>query len=181
MNPINLLLNRQSNAVLKVPAPTKECIEQILEAGARVPDHGGLQPWRIKVISGEGLGKLSDLFVLASAKDENANIEKIKKMPFRAPMIMAISTDYKEHKKVPKQEQLITAACCVHAMQMAAFSLGYGSIWRTGTLAYNDIVKDGLEIAKSNELVGFLYIGTACKTQIKKTTKCFEDKVSYWV
>ena len=53
-------------------------------------------------------------------------------------------------------------------------------MWRTGGLAYNDKVKQGLTINKTDEIVGFLYIGTACKEQAIKATKCFEKKVSYW-
>lgn len=179
MTGIELLLNRQSTPVVTSPAPKGEELNQILAAGARVPDHAGLKPWHFTVITENGLQRLSDLFV-ASSQQQNANIEKIAKMPFRAPMIIAISTQFISHDKVPNQEQLITAGCCAHAMQMAAFTLGFGAMWRTGNLAYNNLVKKGLDISEENEIIGFLYIGTPCKEQNLKPNKNFENQVSYW-
>lgn len=179
MTGIELLLQRQSNPLITSPAPTDKALEQILAAGMRVPDHASLQPWHFTVITDDGLQRLSDLLV-SSSNQETANLEKIAKMPFRAPMIIIISSQFVHHEKVPKKEQLITAGCCAHAMQMAAFSLGFGAMWRTGELASNEQVKQGLGISEEDELVGFLYIGTPCKEQGIKSSKSVESKVTYW-
>ena len=179
MTAIELLLQRQSMSFLTSPAPNNTALEQILAAGMRAPDHASLQPWHFKVITENGLQKLSDLFV-ASNDDKDANLEKIAAKPFRAPMIIVISTNYVESEKVPLQEQLITAGCCAHAMQMAAYALGYGAIWRTGHFANNEKIKQGLNISKKDELVGFLYIGTPGRTPVLKPSKSVEPKVSYW-
>ena len=47
------LLNRRSRPAktLTGPAPSKEELTLILEAGTRVPDHGKLEPWRLKVLT----------------------------------------------------------------------------------------------------------------------------------
>ena len=145
----------------------------------RVPDHGSLRPWHYTVITDDGLQRLSDLFV-ASSDGQTNDLEKIAKKPFRAPMIIVISTQYCDHEKVPLQEQLIATGCCAHAMQMAAFTLGYGAVWRTGGFAYNSKIKQGLAIDDQDEIVGFLYIGTAGRPQVLKPVKSFESKVSYW-
>jgi len=179
MTNIEFLSQRQSTPFLTDPKPSAKHVEQILAAGMRVPDHGCLQPWHFTVISDEGLQKLSDLFV-QSSDSTTANLDKIAKMPFRAPMIIVVSTELCAHAKVPSQEQLIAAGCCVHTMQMAAIALGYGAMWRTGALAYNQKVKQGLGISEENELVGFLYIGTPGKAQRLKASKSFATKVSYW-
>ncbi len=197
MEAIELLLLRQSTQVLTDPAPNKADLNTLLATAMRVPDHAGLKPWHFHVITGQGLQRLSDLYVKATTTDGfhkaglheetsidehtlNNKIVKVAKMPYRAPMIIVISTQYIEHNKVPKQEQLIAAGCCAHAMQMAAFALGYGAMWRTGDLAYNNIVKQGLGIEQDNEIVGFLYIGTPTKGSNIKAAKDFKDKVTYW-
>ena len=179
MTNIDFLLQRQSTPLLTTPLPCEDEVNQILAAGMRVPDHACLQPWHFTVVTGEGLQRLSDLFVLSS-DTQNANLTKVAKMPFRAPMIIVVSTAFVQHEKVPKQEQLITAGCCAHAMQMAAVSLGFGAMWRTGNLAYNAMVKQGLSVKEQDEIIGFLYIGTPCKEQALKASKPFESKVSYW-
>ena len=179
MTSIELLLQRQSNPLVTAPAPDKKALDQILAAGMRVPDHACLQPWHFTVITGDGLQRLSDLFI-DSSNLINANKEKIAKMPFRAPMIIVISTLYTHHDKVPFQEQLVATGCCAHAMQMAAYTLGYGAMWRTGELAYNVQVKKGLGVSKQDQIVGFLYVGTPLKSQGLKAPKAFEQKVTYW-
>jgi nitroreductase len=179
MTGIELLLQRQSTPFVTEPAPDTQSLEKILAAGMRVPDHACIKPWQFTVISDDGLQRLSELFV-ASSDHQTADLEKIAKKPFRAPMIIVISTQYVEHEKVPLQEQLIAAGCCVHAMQMASYSLGYGAVWRTGSFAYNDQIKQGLSVDIKDEIVGFLYIGTPCKAQVLKATKSFESKVAYW-
>jgi nitroreductase len=197
MNAIELLLQRQSTPLLTDPAPSSNDITTLLAAGMRVPDHGGLKPWHFHVISGQGLQRLSDLYVEATSitladnssrgegadLDENAykeKMSKVAKMPFRAPMIIVISTDYIEHNKVPAQEQLVAAGCCAQAMQMAAFALGYGAMWRTGDLAYNETVKKGLGLEAGNDIAGFLYVGTPTKQINAKPAKDFTENVSYW-
>lgn len=182
---IDMLLSRQSNPYLIEPAPNADDLDLILKSGMRVPDHGGLLPWLFTIVAGDGLERLSDLFVsVVTHVDEKDTVDevtlaKVKKMPYRAPMIIVISTQYQEH-KVPKQEQLITAGCCVHAMQMAAFTLGYGAVWRTGELAYNDKIKQGLTLKVTDDIVGFLYIGTTSKTLPTKPSKSYKDLVRYF-
>ncbi len=204
MTAIELLLQRQSNPLLTAPAPNAPDLDNILSAGMRVPDHACLKPWYFTVIQNKGLQRLSDLFVEAIKVDTvnkteqieetsivNTSITKAKsdlekkitktiKMPFRAPMIIVISTQYCEHEKVPKSEQFIAAGCASHAMQMAACALGYGAMWRTGEFAYNSAVKEGLNIGEGNDIVGFLYIGTSSKKLPLKPVRHYKDNLSYW-
>jgi len=203
MTAIEMLLNRQSTPLLCHPAPKGDDLDAILSAGMRAPDHGALKPWHFTVISGQGLQRLSDIFVSATNEEASLHdvnndaielskaqrvieeekrkfkLDKIAKKPFRAPMIIVISTKFVDH-KVPKQEQLVTAGCCAHAMQMAAYALNYGAMWRTGGFAYNQTVKQGLDISDDNEIVGFLYIGSPTKDGIVKPAKPYTEHVNYW-
>jgi nitroreductase len=181
MNAKELLLQRQSSPRLISPAPVSDDIEFILNAGMRVPDHGCLKPWFFTVIQEQGLDKLSKIFE-RSATVQNFSEEKTlkaKNMPYRAPLIIIVSTQYQHHDKVPKIEQSIAAGCCAHSMQMAAFSLGYGAVWRTGDFSYNDSVKHDLNITLDNDIIGFIYIGTPAKDIPLKPLKQIEHHVSY--
>ena len=182
MNAKELLLQRQSTPRLISPAPVEADIEFMLNAGMRAPDHGCLKPWFFTVIKDQGLHKLSKVFEQAAIElnFSQEKIEKAKKMPFRAPLIIVISTQYQLHEKVPQIEQSIAAGCSTHAMQMAAFSLGYGAVWRTGDFSYNDMVKSGLSINLANDIIGFLYIGTPAKDIPIKPLKSIEHHVSYF-
>ena len=56
------LLNRRSRPAktLTGPAPSKDELNLILEAGTRVPDHGKLEPWRLKVLTKPTLDKIAN-------------------------------------------------------------------------------------------------------------------------
>lgn len=181
MKAIDLLLTRQSDPQLTAPAPNKDSLNTILTAGMRVPDHAGLLPFHFTLVENEGLTKLSDIFVdaIKTPTIEQAKLDKTAKMPFRAPLIIIISTKYQVHEKVPKHEQLVTAGCCVHAMQMACVALNFGAMWRTGDLSTNDKVKNAVGIEGHEDIVGFLYIGTKAKSLPVKATKLYDDRVSY--
>lgn len=181
MNIVEFLHNRQSNPHLQGPVPAKHLIDDIIRAGMRVPDHGGLAPWHFTVIQGEGLTSLSKIFQMAVISDggDEIKVEKASKMPFRAPLLIAVSTKFIQHVKVPKQEQLIAAGCCVHAMQMAATALGLGAIWRTGEMSYHPLVKNRLNIELHEEIVGFLYIGEIAKPLPLKNTRLLDDHISH--
>ena len=181
MKAIDLLVQRQSNAALAQPAPSEEHLDLILKAAMRVPDHGALTPWHFTIVKETGLEKLASIYFNALEREnvEQVKLDKAKKMPFRAPMIITVSTEFVEHEKIPQQEQLIAAGCTVHAMQMAAFALGYGAIWRTGELSYNSEVKKSLNIDEKDEIVGFLYIGSKTKELPLKPNKSYKNKVTY--
>ena len=53
---LDLLLSRRScpARAMTGPGPSKEQLSDILRAGARVPDHGKLAPWRFILFEGEG-------------------------------------------------------------------------------------------------------------------------------
>jgi hypothetical protein len=53
-------------------------------------------------------------------------------------------------------------------------------MWRTGDLAYNDTVKQGLGLEEGNDIAGFLYIGTPTKAPHIKPAKDFTENVSFW-
>ncbi|TKB44880.1 NAD(P)H nitroreductase [Thalassotalea mangrovi] len=182
MTALELLLTRFSNPNLTEPAPSGLVLENILSAAMAVPDHGGLSPFSINVIKGDGLDRLTTALVKATKAmtEESFKIEKATKMAFRAPMIIVVSTCYQEHPKVPKHEQMITAGCALQAMQMACVAQGYQGMWRTGDLASHPIVKDALGVSAENDIVGFLYVGSSAREIPEKRRRDYLEKVTFW-
>ncbi len=164
MDVITALQNRVSCALLTEPGPGAEQLEILLKAAVRAPDHAMLKPWRFLLIEGEAREKMGELLVKAVLVDkpdsDAAALKKIRRKPFRAPTILVIIAKIKEHPKVPAIEQIITVGAAANNLVTAAFSLGIGAYWRTGSAAYNSIVKEGLGLAPSEEIIGFIYLGT---------------------
>ena len=61
-------------------------------------------------------------------------LEKYKNAPFRAPLIVILVSTKKEHPKVPRIEQIISTGTAGQNIMLALNALGYGAIWRTGSL-----------------------------------------------
>jgi nitroreductase len=179
MDALELLTTRSSTPRLQYPAPTAEHWHLIQKAAVRVPDHAGLRPWSFIVFDNEQRQKkLGELYAQAAklADDEvdEAVVTKAKTLPFRAPLVIACVAKYVDHPKVPRVEQVTSAGCAVMAMQQAAFALGYGGVWRTGAYAHNPHMKTLLGLDAQDEIVGYLYLGTALTETIIKPEKPIE-------
>jgi len=180
MDALTLLLERRSWSKLIEPAPKGDQLNNILSAGMRAPDHGGLKPWHFTLIEGEGRNKLGNIFqqALITEQAPESKIDKAKNAPLRAPLIIMVTTCLVEHEKVPEIEQVMAAGCVVQAMQMAAVAQGFQGIWRTGDFAYNGLIKDALSVKPKDYIVGYLYLGTAEHLPEKFKTVNFENLVS---
>ncbi|NQZ32111.1 MAG: nitroreductase family protein [Oceanospirillaceae bacterium] len=169
MQAIELLHNRVSSARLESPAPNAEQLEVMYQAAARAPDHALLRPWRLIVLENEQLVALGEVFVQANlAKNSELNalqLQKIAAKPLRAPMIITVVAHITEHPKVPELEQLITAGCAAHAIELAAFAQGLGAMWRSGGMMFDNKVKQGLGLAENEQIIGFLYLGKSVKVR----------------
>ncbi|MFV0575696.1 MAG: NAD(P)H nitroreductase [Vibrio sp.] len=181
MDALELLLQRRSIPNLTEPAPEGKVLENIIKAGLRAPDHGNLTPWRFVIAQGEGLRKLSDILVHAAQSNEceDAVIDKLKKAPFRAPMVITVIAKVKPHEKVPAFEQYLSAGCAAQAMQMAAVAQGFQGFWRSGEWMFHPQVHQAFDLAGDDQIVGFLYLGTPNCTPMKVPERKISDFVRY--
>ena len=168
MDAIEALLNRVSVGKLKEPAPSQAQRDRMFRAALRAADHGCLKPWRFLTIEGQALGELGSLF-LKAAKTQTPDLDetqssKYLNMPKRAPLIVVAISRNLEHPKVPPLEQEMATAAAVQNMITAAYAQGIGAYWRTGPMAENPVVKEGLGLAIDETLVGFIYLGTPAIT-----------------
>lgn len=181
MQALDLLLERRSIANLVAPAPEGKVLENIIKAGLRAPDHGGLTPWRFVIAQGEGLRKLADILVEAATANNSpeAVIEKLKKAPFRAPMVITVIAKVTPHEKVPALEQYLSAGCAAQAMQMAAIAQGFQGFWRSGEWMFHPEVHQAFKLQGDDQIVGFLYLGTPNCSAMKVPERKIGDFVEY--
>ena len=136
MNVLEALQNRVSVSRLFEPAPSAEQREQLFAAALRAPDHGQLSPWRFLTIEGEARERLGELFVqglsATNAPVKPEALEKARKGPLRAPLLVVVVACLQDHPKIPRQEQLLAAGCAAHGLLLAAQGLGLVSMWRSG-------------------------------------------------
>ena len=164
MEALNALLTRNSASKLIDPAPAKGELQQIISAALRSPDHARLRPWRFLLIEGQAREALGALFAEATKRAKPGAspeiLQKASSKSQRAPLIVVVIASTAAHPKVPHIEQQLSAGCAAQNILLAAHALGYAGIWRTGAMAYHQIVRDGLSLASNEEITGFIYLGT---------------------
>ena len=162
MEALAALQQRVSSPKLCEPAPSAEQRQAIFQAALRAADHANLRPWRFIVVEGDARGALGELFLQACLRKtpdlDEAQRAKIQSKPLRAPLILV--APYVEHAKVPELELHLSCGAAVQNILNAAFALGVGAYWRTGSMAFNGQVNEGLGLAARDQIVGFIYMGT---------------------
>ncbi|SDH70556.1 Nitroreductase [Vibrio xiamenensis] len=181
MDALDLLLNRRSVGKLCAPAPEGKVLENIIRAGLRAPDHGGLTPWRFVISQGKGLDKLGKILSDAAIAENSdpAVVDKMRHAPFRAPMVITVIAKVTPHPKVPALEQYLSAGCAAQAMQMAALAQGFQGFWRSGNLMFHPLVHQAFGLSGEDEIVGFLYLGMPEIEPMKVPQRHLSDFVEY--
>ena len=161
---LQFLQQRNTAPKLTEPAPSPAQMEEIFRAALRAPDHAWLRPSRFLTITGErrvAFGELLEQCLALRTPDaEEAARTKARNAPLRAPMMVVVVVNLSEHPKVPEMEQRFSGACAAQAILLAAEACGFAGIWRTGAAAFDRAVMNGLGLAGSEEIIGFLYLGS---------------------
>ena len=162
---IDLLLTRRSGSAkaMEGPGPNKKQLAQILQAGARVPDHGKLFPWRFIVFEGKGRERAGDIFadVMEAEGEREKQVEEERGRFLRAPVVIGVISSARELHKIPVWEQELSAGAVCQNILIAATALGFVANWLTEWYAFHPVVKEKLGLKPGERVAGFIYIGTA--------------------
>ncbi len=181
---LHLLQHRNSSPRLVEPAPSAAALEGIFQAALRAPDHAWLRPWRFITIAGErrhDFGQVLERCLRQRNPQADATaLQKARSAPLRAPLLVVVVARLTDHPKVPAIEQRLSAACAAHAILLAAEASGYAGIWRTGDAAFDRTVMAALGLEASEEITGFLYLGTRDGASKSLPALDTADFVSNW-
>jgi nitroreductase len=162
---IDLLLSRRSGSAkaMSGPGPDKKQLAKILQAAARVPDHGKLFPWRFIVFEGKGRERAGDVLakVLEAEGEREKHIADERERFLRAPVVIGVVSSARELIKVPVWEQELSAGAACQNILIAAHALGFVGNWLTEWYAYHPGVKEGFGLKAGERIAGFIFIGTA--------------------
>ena len=67
-----------------------------------------------------------------------SKLERQKKNPLRAPVIIAVGIEPSDKNNVLVAEEYAAVNSAIQNMLLAAHSLGLGAVWRTGKITYHD-------------------------------------------
>lgn len=183
MDTLNAINTRVTAAKLAEPAPTREHIECMLAAAGRAPDHGRIAPWQFIVIEGAGRDRFAAILVdfkrRQSPECEQRVLDAERAKAMRAPTIIVAAARVLPHPKVPDIEQVLAVGAAVQNLLLAAQSLGYGTMWKTGAPAYDAQVRRELGLNDQDQIVGFIYVGTSTAVIAPRAPE-LKDRVTYW-
>lgn len=166
------------------PGPDSATLLRMLRSAVRVPDHGKRVPFRFIRFEGEARHAFgARLAARARERDPRASEAAIEKDRMRfsyAPVIVAVVARVGEDVKIPASERFSTASCVCFALLQAAQALGYGAIWLTGWLAYDDAVRSWLGLAEDEQVAGFIHIGTPKLDAPERDRPDARDLLSDW-
>lgn len=164
---LNFLETRRSNLakVMTEPGPSQDEIERILNIAARVPDHRKLTPWRFILFEGKARETIGQ-HIGAAFQKQNPDMP-LDRVLFeagrfqRAPLVIAVISSPKDCPRgTPMWEQQLSSAVVCYNLCLAAQGLGYGAQWLTEWYAYDRQVLKEIGLTDSEQIAGFIYIGT---------------------
>jgi nitroreductase len=148
---------------LGLPVPDRAALAPLLTAGARVPDHGKLEPWRFIVLEHSAMARLAAL-AHARAPVLGLDDERASKgaSQFEAGQLaVVVVSSPKPSDKVPQIEQVQSAACACLSLLNAALAAGWGANWLSGWPAHDrGFIAEGFGLADHETVAGIIHIGT---------------------
>jgi nitroreductase len=162
---LDFLLTRRSRPAktLQGPAPTPEELAPLLQAAARTPDHGKLEPWRFIVIEKAAMPRLSQL-VQSRGEAMGMDDEQIKKGRAQfdqGELAVVVVESPKPSEKIPAIEQTYSAGAVCLALLNAALAAGWGANWLTGWPSHDrDFMREGLKLGAHERIAGLIHIAT---------------------
>ena len=159
------LLNRRSRPAktLTGPAPSKDELNLILEAGTRVPDHGKLEPWRLKVLTKPTLDKIAitaSKYCKSIHCDEGIRAKAVKQFEDGQLGVLVIEVQ-RPSEKIPEIEQTYSAGAVCLSLVNAGLAAGWGANWLTGWLSHDKkFVSETFGLQTNERVAGIIYFGT---------------------
>ena len=183
----NFFLKRRSVLARKIQNhPINENdLNIILNAGIRVPDHGALNPWKIKVTTGKKLKLVDEEVILAEFIKENPGASADSKLLEskrlqRASVVLAVLSTPVEHPKIPNWEMVLSSGAVCMNLLSCAQSLGYAAQWLTEWYAYNEKMLEYLGGRSGiDKISGFIYIGHKAEEPLERKRPDPSKVISY--
>lgn len=161
---LDLLLSRRSGSAkaMKGPGPEPDQLHRILSAGARVPDHGKLAPWRFILFQGEGRARMGSILAETIAGERDSTPERVEQERgrfMRAPVVIGVVSRTREQIPIPVWEQELSAGAVCMNIVIAAHAMGFLANWITEWCAYHPKVLERIGLKPGERIAGYIYIG----------------------
>lgn len=185
MDVLEAIRTRRSIGKVGPVRPPREAVQRILEAGTWAPTHHKTQPWRFYVLAGRAREALGDVMAECKAahvsgSKAESKMEKARKKPLRAPVVIAVAVQPSRDEDVVEIEEIAATAAAVQNMLLAAHAMGLGAMWRTGDPCYDPKVLAFFGLSEPARLLGFVYLGYPSMSQ-PKAKRIPAEELTVWL
>lgn len=180
-SPLNFLLSRRSVSprLLHGPYPSDTELSRIIAAGVRVPDHKGLQPWRLVVMKSKSLQNLSQSMQRLAIEDPacGATWEKQASLYTNAQLVICCIYSPDRDSALPEWEQFLSAGAVCLSLVNAAIASGYAASWISGGPTEDATLIPKAKIELYEQVVGMIHVGSFGKTPSERQRPNLDAKV----
>jgi nitroreductase len=183
-SPAAFLATRRSGKPrdMVAPGPDPEQLRAILSAAMRVPDHGKLAPWRLRVVEDRDSFAvlLQNAFKAARGTPDRQDVTAIDEFARQAPVLVAVLSTPLEPSKIPLWEQQLSAGALCMNLVAAATAHGFVASWLTGWAAFDPQVLKALGGSGNDRIAGFVYIGSPGRELEERPRPVYDEVVRPW-
>jgi nitroreductase len=173
---------------LTAPGPSPDELRRLLTLALRVPDHAGLEPWRLILLEGEARAE-AGARLGAVYEEEGPQPDPVQRLKWagiisrvfiHAPLAIIVVSRPDRTTKIPVFEQELSAGAVCMNLLHAAHALGYGAAWLTGWATMNERALRVLEIEDGERIAGIVHVGTAKEVPGERKRPDVEALVTHW-
>ena len=187
MSIFEIIKKRRSIGKMTQERPSRQQIEQLLEAATHAPNHHKVEPWKFIVLAGNAREELGLIMAasLASHLDETASdkaqarLNKERTKLLRSPIVVVVVAQPPLQPNVLEIENIEAVAAAVQNMLLAAEEMGLACMWRTGDAAYDPRVRQWLGLVPAEHIVAFVYVGFPAMPALERVPIPFGEKTTW--
>jgi len=149
-------------------------VRELLDHAIWAPTHGMRQPWRFVFVSKDKLPTFAKKVAATYDEDMQQNREDYLNEP---NAILVVIMEEPEAQKQWEENYGATASM-IQNFWLLAWEYDLGVVWKTNPHIFDPKVKEILNVADNEKIVGFLHLGYFEKQPIKKDRISVDDKFS---
>jgi len=140
-------------------------IQQIVALADWAPTHGQTEPWRFFIFGGDALKQFgqvhADLYWSHTDEEKRtrAKYDKLIASANHASHLIISVMKRDVNMKIPASEERSAVAAAIQNILLGATALGIASFWSTGGMTYHPALKEYLQLAEEDNVMGLLYLG----------------------
>jgi nitroreductase len=142
---------------------SESVVRELVEIARWAPNHKLTNPWRFRLLGPETRARIDELV-------PEAEVIKLR----RAPTLVLV-TALRSDDPVLGEEDVLATAAATYAMLLAATERGLASYWRTPSCFREPAVRNLLELAENEVVVGLVHLGPPATDPPAKERAPVED------